>query len=141
MLKLVFLSKYRKYIKPLTWRRSLAGRGKTLFLPTWYHNTVRLKIYVDPMLRAWVFLYFLGMLWANIFILCLSYNTLPRLPLTFVIETSFVWSDHAWRQKQEDLSEWRIPRMNVLDIESKTHVVFPINWKIWILICINIQRH
>lgn len=66
MLKLVFLSKYRKYIKPLTWRRSLAGRGKTLFLPTWYHNTVRLKIYVDPMLRAWVFLYFLGMLWANI---------------------------------------------------------------------------
>lgn len=64
MVKLIFLSKYRKYIKPLTWKRSPAGRGKGPLLAKFIsYNSVHCKnIYTDPMLRAWAFLYFHGML-------------------------------------------------------------------------------
>lgn len=47
MVKLIFLSKYRKYIKPLTWKRSPAGRGKGPLLAKFIsYNSVHCKKYI-----------------------------------------------------------------------------------------------
>lgn len=121
MVKLIFLSKYRKYIKPLTWKRSPAGRGKGPFLPSLYHITLYTvkNIYTDPMLRAWAFLYFHGMLWANI-LSCVC-HTIHSQDVLWASLWKLAFCGRSMREDKSGkiwVSE-RTLRMNVLDIESK----------------------